>query len=206
MPEDLNIIRQTIATLDRSLITYLGQRAQWAYSLDQYQPGWSFPYYKEVVGQGDARTVLDQILPAAEAKYTTFALPLLCADTAPENGAVLEIDSMCIWAALLRMHTSTKLIQAKFRLGIGDLRDAVNASDPARIRQAIEATQTTDETQISQALAVATTFARRNRSPLVPLMHLPDAIEELYRSWILPQTRRLQYLWTLHYYSIPDCG
>lgn len=204
MSEDLNVIRQTVAALDRSLVTYLGQRAQWAYSLDQYQPSWSYSYFNEVVREGESRILLERLLPSAEAKYTTFALPLLCADTNPENGVVLELDYTCMWAALLRMHTATKTIQAKFRLGIGNIREAINSADAEQIRQAIQATST-DETQVAHAIETATTFARRNSTSVVPLLHLPDAIEELYRHWILPQTRHLQYLWTLRYYSIPEC-
>ncbi len=203
MPEELNVIRQTVATLDHSVVAYLGQRALFGYNLEEYQPGWSFGFYKELISGDDAQNVLNHFLPSAEAKYTTLALPLICSESAPENGAVIELDCNCIWAIMLRMRTSVRVAVTKYRLGIGGLREAINAGDAEAIRQAITI-PSVEETVLDRILLTATNFVHGNATPELPLSHFPDAVAHVYRDWVIPMSCDVQVRWLFRQYGIVD--
>jgi len=201
MSDELAIVRQTVAALDRSVITYLGQRALSGFDLNVYEPGWSFGFYKELITVDESKNILDFILPSAEAKYTTFALPLLCTEHTQERPDILQLDCNCMWAIMLRMRTSVRVALTKYRLGIGSLREAVISGDTAAVRDCITI-PSVEEAVLDRILKTANDFARHNTTKTLSLAHLPDAMVCIYREWIIPMSCSVQVRWLFHQYGM----
>lgn len=203
MSDKLNVIRQTVATLDRSVITYLGQRAMYSFDLDNYDPGWFFGFYMELVSADEAQNILDYFLPSAEAKYTTYTLPLICAEGLPHRPDVIQMDCNAMWAIMLRMRTSVRVALTKYSQGIGGLREAVNACDATAIRDCITI-PSVEETVLDRILKTATDFVHKNATPANPLLHFPDAVALIYKEWIIPMSCSVQVRWLFHQYGIKE--
>ncbi|GEM_PF-1470891 len=200
MSTPLEQIREQIALHDAEIVRSLAQRALGGAAPDGFYPvGWGAPVFSRLPPEAAFSPHLGAFYDRIEDGFTRTVLPRLIPDGAIAVGSAVALraaDAAAITAIAIRLGLSLHIAACKFDGRDTRLRAAAAAGEAAQI-EALITYPSVEQLVLLRVRACAAEHIRAQGLPPLLASRLPDALDAVYSTWLIPLSRAIQAAWLI---------